>query len=348
MGPVGCAAEGRQGRGQHLRRAAVDRGQHRLLLVGEVGVEGREGDRGARGDVVDSHRRVALLGDHRGERPQDPLGRVIAAPGAEPPRPGGSAAGAAAPAAAGRRGPSPTSAGPARSGRPPRPGRAGCGSILRMPPITARTISGGISSRPGIRCRVVADEVLEGVGRAVHLLDRPRPGRVDLDEAHPRGRRLLDDQADQRFEGAAGALLRPGGSLPAAVGDGVRWSGRRRRRGRPAGSLPCRRSARRRRCARPPRARADPRPGLPRSPSRRPPRQAPRRAARAGCAQPPRAAAAGPVAACDRAACWRPPTASSPSNRDDNRPLRHFLAWLGPSEWLNSMANSFGTQAFSA
>ena len=64
-----------------------------------------------------------------------------------------------------------------------------------------------------------ADELLEGVGRLVYLLDRARPRGVDLDEAHPRRRRLLDDQADDRFEGDSRLLLAQRPTVGFHVGD---------------------------------------------------------------------------------------------------------------------------------
>ena len=66
-----------------------------------------------------------------------------------------------------------------------------------------------------------ADELLEGVGRLVHFFDRPRPCRVDLDEAHPRRCRLLDDQTDDRFEGDECLLLAQWLAAGAYAGDGA-------------------------------------------------------------------------------------------------------------------------------
>ena len=70
-----------------------------------------------------------------------------------------------------------------------------------MPPTIARTSSRGIPSRPGT-CSSICTA---SVGRLVHrAVDQGRPlgaGRVDLDDAHLRRRRLLDDQPDQPLEG---------------------------------------------------------------------------------------------------------------------------------------------------
>ena len=76
-----------------------------------------------------------------------------------------------------------------------------------MPPIIARTICGGIPSRPGIWSNSARDELLEGVDRPLDHGDRLGPGGVDLDEAHLRGGRLGGDQLEEGFDGDAHPLL---------------------------------------------------------------------------------------------------------------------------------------------
>ena len=91
---------------------------------------------------------------------------------------------------------------------------------LRTPPISARTRPpGAFFVAPDLFERG-RDEALEGVGRAIDLLNRSRSHRVDLDEAHARRRRLVDDQPDEGLEGLTGALL-GGGMILALADDGI-------------------------------------------------------------------------------------------------------------------------------
>ena len=197
--------------GEHLRRAAVERRQQRLFLVGEVLVEGALRGRGAVDDLGDGRRRVALLGDRRGQRPQHPLGGVARPPGA-PRMAAVSASGAAAPAAGrgagGRRATISRSAAPARAARPVRRGRGACGrpsaGRRSSPGSSAAASPRGPGSPRTVRCRSSSK-----VSR--RLLDHGDPlgpGGVDLDEAHLRGARLGGDQAAGRPRAPAASAPR--------------------------------------------------------------------------------------------------------------------------------------------
>ena len=204
------AAEGGQDGGQHLRRAAVERRQQRLFLVREVLVEDALRGAGALDDLGHRRRRVALLGDDRGQRPQHPLGRVgdrlallegprlCAAPARRL---------AAGPGAAGRRAPSRRSA------------SASSRQLVCFVAVEALVdhLLEAADHRPhhlrrhplaaGDLVQLADAEALEGVERPLDRRFALRPGGVDLDEAHLRGRRLGGDQAQEGFHRLPHPLL---------------------------------------------------------------------------------------------------------------------------------------------
>ena len=187
-----AAAEGGQHRGEHLRRAAVERRQQRLFLVREVLVEGAlRGRRRARpprppwSPGSPSRRRsppAPAAPARRGWRPPGARRR------AAPPGPGG-AAPAAARGAAGRRATTARSAAPA-------PGSSSC--FVAVEALVDHLLEAADHRPDHLRRHVLAAgdlleevgaEPLEGVERPLDHRDALGAGGVDLDEAHLRGRR---------------------------------------------------------------------------------------------------------------------------------------------------------------
>ena len=68
------------------------------------------------------------------------------------------------------------------------------------PPIIARTICGGISSRPGIWSKRPVPNFSKVSRVRSTTATASGPGRVDLDEAHLRGGRLGGDQLEEGLE----------------------------------------------------------------------------------------------------------------------------------------------------